>query len=149
LESWPQADTFFHIDDVAVLRQSVNQGGGELIVPKKAGPFLEPRIGTDQSAFSVVPFMHQGKEQSHLNRLHLHVPKLVDEQRVIRGKSFDQPGLGMIGNGFVQDVHQLREHDEPSIVAVIDGLDEKGRRKARFPRAGGSHPYNILKCLST
>ena len=74
----PQAHAILHIDHMAVLRQPIDQGGGEVVVLQKRAPPLKAKIRSDQSGFFLMPSVHQGKEQSHLNGFNLHVAYLIN-----------------------------------------------------------------------
>src|SRR5438034_8298755 len=48
----PNADAVFHVDDVAVLGEAVDQGGCQVIVLQKRTPFAKTQVGRNQRGFS-------------------------------------------------------------------------------------------------
>ena len=74
-----QAHAAFHVDDVAVLGEPIDEGGRQMIVFEKGPPFGKAQVGGDEGGLFLVPLMHQGKEQADLNRLDLNIADLVDQ----------------------------------------------------------------------
>ena len=51
LQLGPDADALLHVDDVAVFRQPVDQGGGQVIVLEERPPFAEAQVRGDEGRF--------------------------------------------------------------------------------------------------
>jgi hypothetical protein len=73
-----KADAAFHVDDMAVLGEPVDEGGGQMVVFEKGTPFGKAQIGSQEGGLFLVALMHQGKEQSDLDRFDLDVADFVD-----------------------------------------------------------------------
>jgi len=58
-----------------------------------------------------VSFLHEGKEESDLNRFGLYISDLINEQTVAGYVSFEHLLLGMVGHGLIQFVDQLGEQN--------------------------------------
>src|ERR1035438_2485895 len=77
-----ETDATFHVDDMAVLGEPVDEGGGQMIVFEKGTPFGKAQIGSQEGGVFLVALMHQGKEQSDLDRFDLHVANFIDQKAV-------------------------------------------------------------------
>ena len=135
IELGPQTGTVFHIDDVAVFGEAIHKGRGQLLVLQKRHPLTEPEVGRDQGRLFLVPLVHQGKEQTHLDRLYLDIAELIDKQRIIARKFLEELFFRMIGNGSVEFFHKIRERDKSAVEPLVDGMDQKGRGQTGFSNA--------------
>ena len=72
-----QTAAFLHLEDVAVLGQPIDQGGGQVIVFEEGAPLAKAQVGSDQCGFLLVALLHQGEEQSDLRWLGLGVADLI------------------------------------------------------------------------
>ena len=70
----PDRIAVFHVDDVTDLRKPVNQGSGKMFVLEKGVPIAKAEIRGDKRGLRLVPFVHQGKEETDLYRFDFHVP---------------------------------------------------------------------------
>jgi hypothetical protein len=44
IELWSQADTVYHVDHMAVFRQTIDQRGGQMVVFQKRRPLGEAKV---------------------------------------------------------------------------------------------------------
>lgn len=49
----------------------------------------------------------------------------------------------MIRDGLVELLHQVREGDKSSVVAIVDGMDQKGCGQTGFAGSRGAHENDI------
>jgi hypothetical protein len=69
-------------DDVAVVRQAVEQGGGHLGVAEDAGPFAEGQVGGDEHAGALVELAQQVEQQRPTSLAERQVAQLVQDDQV-------------------------------------------------------------------
>lgn len=62
------ADAAFHVDDVAVLGEPVNERGSQVGVFEKGTPVGKAEVGSDQCGFFLMPLVHQSKELINRDR---------------------------------------------------------------------------------
>ena len=105
----PQALAAFHIDDVAVFGEPVDEGGGQVVVFEEGTPFGKAQVGGDEGGLFLVALVHEGEEESHLHRFDLDVANLIDEQDIKGEVFFEDPVCGMVGDGGVEFVDQVRQ----------------------------------------
>src|SRR5258706_8905773 len=140
----PDAATLSHVDDMTVLGQTIDQGGGQMIVYEERVPLAEAQIGSDESRLFLVPFLHEGEEQSDLDWFDLDVPDLIDQEAVIGEVIFKHLSFGVIGHRLVEFVDQLGKKDVTAAVALIDGMNEEAGGQAGLTASGGSQPDDVL-----
>ena len=63
-------------------RRHLDEGGGEVSVLEKRAPVAEAQIGGEEGRLFLVPPVHQGEEEPHLNRFDLNGADFVNEQAV-------------------------------------------------------------------
>src|SRR5687768_15868033 len=61
-----QTRALFHIDDVAVLGEPVDQGGRQMVILEERTPFTEAKVGGDERGLFLVALVHEGEEESDL-----------------------------------------------------------------------------------
>jgi hypothetical protein len=80
---------------MAVFRQPIDEGCGQMVVFQKRRPLGEAKVGGDQRGFFLVSSAHEGKKQPDLYRLDLHIAQLINQQAVGGGKCLiESPGVG-------------------------------------------------------
>lgn len=131
---------------MAVLGKPINERSGQMIVLQKRAPFAEAQIGGDQRGLVLVSLLHEGKEESDLNRFGLYISDLINEQTVAGYVSFENLLLGMVGHGLIQFVDQLGEQDVAAGVAPANGMDEEAASQACLAAAGGTEPDDVTVC---
>jgi hypothetical protein len=86
---------------MAVFRQTVGQGSGQMVVFQKGGPSAEAWIRGDQRRFPLVPFLHEREKEADLYWIHLHVAQLVYGKAVQGFEAFYLLRLAVVGEGLV------------------------------------------------
>ena len=119
------AHAAFHIDDMAVLDEPVNEGGGQMGVFEERAPVGKAQVGGDQGGLFLVPLVHQGKEEPDLDRFDLDVANFIDEQTIEAYIFFEDLAFGVVGDGAVKFGDQFGKEHVASAVALLDGVDEK------------------------
>ncbi len=140
----PQAFTISHVNYMAVLCQSINQGSGQLRIFKERIPLIKSKIGGDQGCFFLVSFVHQGKKQTDLYRVYFYKPQFIYQQAIVGCKGLHHFLLCMIGNGLVKHLHKFREQYKLSSVSPVYCPGKKSRCKACLSSACGTYSNNIL-----
>src|SRR3990172_2762585 len=91
-----------------------------------------------------MPLVHQGEEQTDLNRLYFNVIQLIDEKGVIGQVALDDLVFGMVGHGSKELGDQVGKQDVAAGMPSVNGLDQETGGQPRFAASGGPHPDNVL-----
>jgi len=91
-------------------------------VLEKRAPLAKAQIGSDEGGLFLVPPLHEGKENPHLNGFDLDIANFVNEQAVVGEVFGEQGGFGVIGDGLVELADQLRKENVTAAIALVDGM---------------------------
>ena len=127
------------VEDVAVMEQPVEDGGGQhLVAGQQLGPVLDALVGGDEDGASSVAVADEPEEQRGGLPVHgLEAHLVDDEQRHVEVLAPAQPGgreLGIALEGGDELLDAQEQHRE----AVLHSLDAQGDGQMCFPHTRGS-----------
>jgi hypothetical protein len=114
------------LDDVAVMGQPVEHGGGHLGVAEDLRPIGEGEIGGDQQRGVLVELADQMEQQLSTGLAERQIAKFVDEDEVVAQQLLGQPAALARGLLLLELVDQIDEVEEPPPGAGA-GADHGGR----------------------
>jgi hypothetical protein len=123
--------------DVAVVREPVEQGCRHLGIAENAAPLAETQVGGDHDAGALVELAEQVKQQGSARRAERQVAELVQDDEVETEQTIGELPCLVRGLFLLQRIHQVDRGEEPDfLAAVLDGLDAQCRGEMRFAGAG-------------
>ena len=110
--------------DVAVVRQPVEQRGRHLGVTEDIGPFGEAEIGGDGDAGPLVELAEQVEQQGSARGAERQVAELVEDDEVAAHQAFGDLARPAEQLLLLERVDEFDGGEEPNLLAqVLDGLD--------------------------
>ena len=136
------------LDDVAVVREPIQERGGHLRIAEHAGPFAEHEVGGDDDAGVLVEFRQQMEQQRAAALRERQVAKLVKDHdveihQVVREASGAAGGLLLL-----QRVDEFDRGVEAHALAVAgDRFHTERRGEVRLAGAGTADEHYVLRLL--
>src|SRR5271166_6974196 len=136
------------LDDVAVMREAVEQGGGHLGVAEHRRPFGEGEIGGDDDRRPLVEPAYQVEQQLAARLGERQIAEFVEHHQINAGELLGQPAGDTGASLGLQTVDQVDDVEEarPSI-ALAYAIGGDGDRQMAFAGAGSADEYDIALCL--
>ena len=119
--SVPEAPAFVAgLDDLAVMRETVEERGGHLRVAEDARPFAEGQVGCHDDGGPLVELADEVEQELAAGLGEGEIAELVEDQEVEAGDQVRGAALAF-GAGFgVELVHQIDDIEEPAAAAVAN-----------------------------
>lgn len=130
-------------DDLAVVRQAVEQRGGHLCVAEDGGPFAKGEIGRDDDRGPLVELADQVEQELTASLGEGEIAEFVQDQEVEAGDQVRGPALSF-GAGFgVELVHQVDDVEEPAPAAVSDTGTRDADREMGLASPGSADQHEV------
>ena len=102
------------LDDVAVVGQAVEHGGGHLGVAEHLGPIGEGEVGGDQQRGVLVELADQMEQQLPAGLAEGQIAELVDDDEIVAQQLLGQAAAAAGGLFLLELVDQIDEVEEPA-----------------------------------
>src|SRR5208283_3496969 len=132
-------------DDMAVMRQAIEQCGRHFRIAEHAGPLAEAQVRCDDHAGALIELAEQGEKQGSTRRAKGQITKLVQDHEVASGEPLGD--LAGLSQGFLllERIDQFDRREEANLFAVMfDGLNAESRRQMRLSGSGASDEDDIV-----
>jgi hypothetical protein len=126
------------LDDVAVMGEAVEHGGGHLGVAEDLGPISEGEVGGDQQRGVLVELADQVEQQLAAGLAERQIAKLVDDDEIVAQQLLGQAAAAPGGLLLLELVDQIDEIEEPAPGAGADNRRGDGDAQMGFARTGRS-----------
>ena len=108
------------LDDLAVMRQAVEERGGHLCVAEDGRPLSERQVGRDDDRGAFVKLADEVEQELAAGLGEREIAELVEDQEVEAGDQVRGPALAF-GAGFgVELVDEVDDIEEPAAAAVAN-----------------------------
>ncbi len=132
--------------NVAVVCEPVEQGGGHLRIDEHAGPLAEGQIGRDQHAGVLVELGQQMEQQSPARLTEGQIPQLIENDQVHTQEACRNPPGFALRLLLLQRVDQIDGGVKPHPLAVLrDARHADGRAQMALSRAGPAHQHDVVR----
>ena len=134
------------LEDMAAVREAIEQRGRHLRVAEHGGPFAEAEIRRDDDAGALVELAQEMEQQGSAGDAERQVAELVEDDEVGMGEARrDLPWLSLQLFLF-KSVDEFDSGEEPDALAVLlDGLDADRGGKMRLPGAGAADEDDVVR----
>ena len=132
-------------DDMAVMRQAIEQCGRHFRIAEHAGPFTEAEVRRDRHAGALIELAEQVEEQGSAGRAERQIAELVQDYEIASNQPLGE--LTGLSQGFLllERIDQFDRREEANLFAVMfDGLNAEGGRQMRFSCSGTSDEDDIV-----
>ena len=119
------------LDDVAVMGQAIEQGGGHFGIAKDARPFAEVEVGGDDDRGLLIEMADQVEQELPATLGKGEIAKLVEDDEVQAGKPVGDPALALGPDLTLELVDEVDHLEEPAARAVADA--RAGDRDGELP----------------
>jgi hypothetical protein len=117
------------LDDVAMVGQMIEHGGGHLGVTEDLGPIGEGEIGGDQQRGVLVELADQVEQELTAGLAGRQIAEFVDGDEIVAQQFLGQAATSAGGLFLLELVDQIDEIEEPATCASADG--RRGHTDAR------------------
>jgi hypothetical protein len=122
------------LDDIAVMGQAIEHGGGHLGVAEHLGPISEGEVGGDQQRGVLVELADQVEQQLAAGLAERQIAELVDDDEIVAQQVLGQASAAAGGFLLLELVDQIDEVEE---AAPSPGADDgRGDADAQVGFAG-------------
>ena len=123
------------LDDIAVMRKTVQHGGGHLGVPKHLGPVGKGQVGGDDDRCVFVELADQMEQQLAARLAEGQIAELVDDNEIMTQEGLDQASTSA-GSLFLFE-----------LIDEIDEVEEAATRAGRITAAAMAMARCVFPCL--
>jgi len=131
------------LDDLAVMRQSVEQCGRHLRVAEHGGPFPEGQVCRHDDRGALVKAADQVEQELAAGLGEGEIAEFVQDQEVEAGDQVRGPALSFCPRFGVELVHQVDDVEEPAPAAVSDTGPGDADREMGLSCACAADPHEI------
>src|SRR5258708_4599587 len=131
------------LDDVAVMSQAVEHGGGHLGIAEHLRPIGEGEIGGDQQRCVFVELADQVEQQLSAGLAERQIAKFVDDDEIVAQQFLGQPAALARSLLLLELVDEIDEVEEPSPGAGADHGRSNGNAEMGFAGAGAADEYGV------
>ena len=135
------------LDDVAVVRQAVEHGGGHLGVTEHLRPVGEGEVGGDQQRCVLVELADQVEQQLPAGLAEWEIADFVDNDEIVAKQFLGQAAAPARGLLLFELVDEIDEIEEPSSSTATDDGGSDGNAQMGF--AGSGRSSDILPGIRT
>ena len=132
-------------EDVGVLGEAIEEGGGELVVAEDAVPLAEGEVGRDDGGGALVTGGEDVEEQFAAGLLEGDEAELVEQQEGCAAKAVlkarEQSGVARFG----ERADEVRGAVEEDVVAALDGLDAERGGQVGLAGADGADQHDVAR----
>jgi hypothetical protein len=115
------------LDDLGVMEQAIEQGGGDDLVAEDVAPFAEAAVGGEDHGAALVTGVDELEEQVGAAGGDRQVADLVDDQQGVAGDEADALLELSFALGLGQRGDDVGKRAEVDALAGLDGLDAERR----------------------
>jgi hypothetical protein len=126
------------LDNVAVVREAVEQRGGHFGITKNTRPLAEGEIRGDDDGRAFVEAADGVEQQLAAGLSERQIAELVEDDEVETGEEVGEPALTSGAALGLQTIDQVDGVEEAPARSAADTASGNGDRKVRFPGAGRS-----------
>jgi hypothetical protein len=126
------------LDDVAVMREAVEQGCGHFGIAKNARPFTEGEIRGDDDGRAFVEAADGMEQQLATGLSERQIAELVEDDEVETGEEVGEPALPSGAALGLQTIDQVDRVEEAPSSSAADTASGNGDRKVRISGTGQS-----------
>ena len=131
------------LDDLAVLRQTIEERGGHLGVAEDGRPFAEGQVGGDDDRGALVEPADEVEQQLASGLGEGQVAELVEDDEVAPGQLIGEPALAA-GAGFgLEPVDQVDDVEEAAPGANADAGPRDGDGEMALAGAGPADQHGV------
>ena len=133
------------LDDVAAVREAVEQGGGHLGVAEDIGPLGEAEVGGDGDAGVLVQLADQVEQQGPSGLRERQVAQFIEDHQVSADQAVGQLALFACGLLQLQCVDQLDGREEAHApLLVLHGLHAESGGQVGLAGTRTAHEHQVL-----
>jgi len=135
------------LDDVAVMGEAVEKGGGHLCVGEDGRPFCEGEIGRDQDGCSFVELADQVEQQLPASLCEWQISEFIDDHQIDAAEPVcETAGLSFAQFGF-QSIDQVNRTEEPDTGSLVHDVGADRDSEMGFPGTGPANEDGVARLL--
>ncbi len=131
------------LDDVAVMRQAIQQRRRHLRVAEHARPLAKGQVRRHQDRGLLVQTADQVEQQLPARLRERQVAKLVEHHEIDAAEMVSEPPLAACTRLRLEPVHQIDHGVEPPARPVADARPRDGDGQMRLARPGAAHQHHV------
>ena len=125
-------------DDVAVVRETIEEGGGHLGITEDARPFAEGEVGGDEDRGALIELADEVEEELAAGLREGQIAEFIEDNEVDARQLPRQPALAAAAGLALEAIDQIHHVVEPAAGASADTAAGNGDRQMRLPGTGGT-----------
>ena len=123
-------------NDVAMVRQAIEQRRRHFRVAEHAGPFAEAQVRGDDHAGALVKLAEQMEEQGAARRTEGQIAKFTQDYEIVANQPFGNLTCFALRFFLLERIDQFDGGEEANLFAMMfDGLNAKSCRQVRLSRS--------------